>query len=208
MSGDLPNIDLDRLAGVSASRAANMVNEICSPMVVGPVVLLAVSLRVSGPLAGLGWAALGALFGVSIPMLGLLALARSGRIMDRHVVVRQERHLPHLIAIGSVITGLLVLVRLGAPLEVTLTLLTSFTGLVAMGLISTRHKTSIHTGVMAGSAVIVTTVFGWVLVPVMAGLVLLVGWARIRSGRHSPSQVLSGAAVGVLSSLVFPVMAG
>ncbi|WP_223874687.1 phosphatase PAP2 family protein [Salinispora oceanensis] len=58
-------------------------------------------------------------------------------------------------------------------------------------------KLSAHAAVSAGSAGVLINVFGPALL-VVVPVVALVAWSRVRLRDHTTSQVLAGAAVGVL----------
>jgi len=75
------------------------------------------------------------------------------------------------------------------------------TGVVVVALLTMRWKVSAHTATYAAAV----TVVGFeqpALAAVLALGIPLVGWARVRAGRHSLGQVLGGAAVGILVAAV------
>ena len=80
-------------------------------------------------------------------------------------------------------------------------------GLAVMTALSHWYKASFHGGVAAGSGtVLVVTLGWWAVVPVVA-LVAVVGWARVRAGRHSLGHVVAGVLVGTVTGvLVFVPM--
>lgn len=161
----------------------------------------------SSLLSALGWVALTSLFCVGLPTVVLLVLIARGRVLDRHVVVREQRAVPLLAALGSVSVGLALLLVLSAPRPVIALVAAMLAGAVPMTVLSRWSKISFHVGVAGGTAVILTLVLGpWLLLAAVPGLVA-VGWARVRAGRHSLGQVVVGAVVGcAAAALVFPLL--
>jgi len=67
--------------------------------------------------------------------------------------------------------------------------------------VTTKWKVSVHAGVNVALATYVVLVWGinwWWLY----GLVVLVGWSRVKLGRHKMMQVVLGAALGVVGVVV------
>lgn len=184
---------------------ADLVGEVCSPTVVLPALMLVVSLRSAPVLAALGWFALAALFGVGIPRLVLVVLVRRGLAADRHLVQREQRTVPLLVAAGSLVVGLALLGWLGAPRPLLMCQLVGLAGLVTMTVISGWFKVSMH----AASAMFVVGTLGvlfgpWALLALP--MVGVVGWARLRAGRHSLAQVLAGLGVGAAMAGAFRLL--
>ncbi len=158
-------------------------------------------------LGAAGWVVLSASFCVGVPMLVLRVLMRRGLVLDRHVVVREQRRLPLAGALLSFVAGTIVLLLAGAPAGVLALVVAMVSGLVVMTLVSLRVKASFHVGVAAGSVVVLGLVLGWPWGLGLSPLVVAAGWARVRAGRHTVGQVVLGMAVGAASAaLVFPVV--
>lgn len=186
---------------------ARLASEVLSPLPTVAVLLLVVAWR-SAPSAhdGLRWGILASLFAALLPFLYVLQGVRQRRLTDRHVRVREQRPLPLLVAIGSVLVGLGLLVMWKAPQD-----LVALTAAMAVGLgsslaVTLFWKLSIHTAVVAGAVVILVLVFGPALA-ILAPLVGLAGWARVRLGDHTRPQVLVGAALGAsVAAVVFSLL--
>lgn len=202
-----PDPDQARLEAAVPSRAAALVNAAADPAPVLLGGLFAVTAHVTPAARAAGWTALAAAFCIAIPYAVLLLLVRRGRVADRHIVVRGERLLPFAVALASTLTGLGVLVLAGAPRPLVALLgcgLLAFVGIIA---ISVRSKASVHTGVATAVGTALALEFGgWVLafaVPAAAA----VGWARVRAGRHTGWQVVTGAAVAAAAVAAgYPVL--
>lgn len=202
--------DLARLAERTPSRAADTVSRVLDPLVLVTAVSVLVSVA-SSPhwWAGVGWAALVVTFCAGIPEITLRLLVRSGRAADRQLVRRESRAVPVLVALGSVVVGVVALGLLGAPRPLVALVVTIFVGLLVIGAITRFWKASFHADVAATVAVVLAVMFGPATALVSVPLVALVSWARVRSGRHSLAQVIVGLALGVaVTGVVFPLVAG
>jgi membrane-associated phospholipid phosphatase len=73
--------------------------------------------------------------------------------------------------------------------------------LAALAIINIWWLISIHvTGVVA-SWIIVGLVFGWTASLIVVPFVISVAWVRLYLKRHTPLQVIAGAALGIVSVL-------
>lgn len=189
-----------------ALRFAEGISVAGSPFLLAALLLLIVSWHAThavGP--ALGWAVLTALFVTAAP-LGMLALAvRAGRVGNLDLDRRHERPWPMVLALTITVLGLTVLWLLGAPrLLLVLLISTLVGGLVAL-LITLRWKISIHAGGAAGCATVLALLYGAWALPLLVG-VALIGWSRVALGKHTWAQVIAGALVSALiTMLVFAV---
>ena len=200
--------DVVRLSTARPSRIADRVARVTHPAVLVVAVLALVALHsTTQPGSAALWAGLAVLFCVGIPYAVLLMMAAKGRVIDQHLVVREQRRAPLLTALVSVVVGLLVLVGLGAPRPVVALVVAMLAGLASMTAVSHWYKASFHLAVAGGVTVIVGLVLGWsALVPLVA-LLALIAWARLRAGRHSRGQVLIGLVVGAAAAaVVYPAL--
>ncbi|MFI1766091.1 hypothetical protein ACH41H_29100 [Streptomyces sp. NPDC020800] len=145
--------------------------------------------------AGIGWGLIAAVFTAVLPTLILRFGARRQYWGGRDVRRRQDRIVAAPGVMASVITGTALLYGLKAPAEVT-ALVTAMLGvLLALLVITFFWKVSVHSAVASGALSILATVFGaWLLV--LAPLVVLIGWSRIRLRCHTLGQVAVGALIG------------
>lgn len=201
--------DVLRLQRARPSALANAVALAADPALVVTATALLVSLQsASSLLSGLGWALLAAGFCVVLPYVALLVMLRRRVVTDRHLVVREQRRWPLVVAAVSVVTGFLLLLFLAAPAHLVALVAAMLVGLLVMSVLTHWYKASFHTGVVAGSAGVLTLAFGPLTLVGILPLVALVGWSRVRSGRHSVGQVVIGGLVGAASALiVYPFVA-
>ncbi|HRW17535.1 MAG TPA: hypothetical protein P5181_01700 [Dermatophilaceae bacterium] len=190
--------DLDRLAAAAPAQAADLIARLLDPRIVLGLTLAVTCLRqATSPAAGLGWLGVTALSCIGVPWLMLVLLLHRGRVADAQVVQREQRRLPLVAALASIVVGLVALHLLDAPRPIVALVAAILASGLAITVISWWHKASIHTGVaVAAGAVLAQQVSGWVWMVGMP-LAAAVGWARWRAGRHTGWQVVSGALVGL-----------
>ncbi len=183
-------------------RVAQAVSLMGSPFLLAVLLLLIVSWHATHRVApALGWAALAALF-VTLGPLVLLALAvRAGKVRNLDIDVRAERPGPMLMALALTVLGLAALWLLGAPRLLLLLLIATLLGGFIALLITLRWKISIHTGGAAGSATVLALLYGAWALPLLLG-VAVIGWSRVVLGKHTWAQVVAGAVVSALVTLV------
>jgi membrane-associated phospholipid phosphatase len=187
-------------------RVARLVTEVLAPAPIVAVLPLLVAWRTSSTVTtAIAWGVTASLFASVLPFAVILVGVRRGRLTDHHVGVRQQRALPMLMGVASVLFGLGLLVALHAPRMLVALVAAMTVGLTVSLLVTLWWKVSVHTAVAAGAAVVLTLVFGPALLPVWP-LVGLIGWSRVQLGDHTPAQVLVGAALGTgVAAAVFPL---
>ncbi len=185
-----------------ALRVARWVSLAGSPFLLAALLLLIVSWHATHRVwPALGWAALTATF-VTVGPLVLLSLAvYAGRVGNLDLDLRHERPWPMVMALGITIVGLVVLWLLGAPHLLLILLISTLVGGTIALLITLRWKISIHAGGAAGAATVLALLYGAQALPLMLG-VALIGWSRVVLGKHTWPQVLVGAALSALITLV------
>ncbi|WP_243709770.1 phosphatase PAP2 family protein [Micromonospora sp. 15K316] len=190
-----------------ALRLARLVTELTAPAVLTPVLMIAVGWHsAQGGAAGLGWALLAVVFVSGIPFAYIVGGVRRGRLTDHHVGQREQRRIPLLVGLCSVVVGLVLLVGLGAPRPVVALAVAGAIGLVVAVTVSHWWKMSIHSAVAAGTVVILVLTFGARLL-LTAPLLALVGWSRVRLRDHTVPQVVVGGLVGgLVAGAVFAVL--
>ena len=136
------------------------------------------------------------IFGAVIPVFTSLVLIKKMGI-DLDITDRTKRTLPLILAIISYIIGFLILYFIKAPPVVTVLMLCYFTNTLIILFINFKWKISIHAMGIAGPTVALTYVFGFYGV-FFGFLILLVMWSRVTLQKHTISQVLAGAFLGIL----------
>jgi hypothetical protein len=177
-------------------RLARVLSIVLSPYIVTALTATAVSVAYArpGPL-GLLHCAVCIFASAVVPFAFTAWMVRTGRATDLHAAVRGQRHPIFLVAIMSTALATAFMQATGAsPMGVAVGFAYCASGAVFWA-VTVGWKISLHAGVMAGALVIVAHAFGPVA---LAGFPLLplVGWARVRRGRHTVGQVAAGTIFG------------
>lgn len=184
-------------------RVAKLVTEIFAPAVMVTTLLIVVGWHAYDySLAGAAWGATAALFTGVIPFLAILGGVRLGKLTDHHIVRREQRRLPLAIALCCVVGCAGALVALGVKRELLAVLAAGAIGLVVWLIINHWWKMSIHTGIAAGTVLVLVEVFALSAL-IAAALVPMVAWSRVRLRAHTVAQTVVGAIVGALIAGMF-----
>jgi membrane-associated phospholipid phosphatase len=192
---------LTRETGVSSgtirvkNRTARWLTEVLQPPVVVSVQLLVSPLTEQGFPGTMVYGALAALFVCVLPLLLLLVLVRRGKVTDHHVSDRKQRAPVLLMALASILAGLLVLASVGAPQSVIAMVLAVVGGVVVLAGVSPFWKISGHAAAISCSAVIGVLMLGAAWAPLLL-LIPAVGWSRVVLRAHSLAQVVAGSLFG------------
>jgi hypothetical protein len=144
------------------------------------------------------WSSLSVFFSTIVPALFVLIQVLRGKITDIHVMEREQRGGPFIVAIVSSAISAGILRYMDAPIPVWSTgLILAVNGIVMLW-ITTFWKISMHVSVLAATvfAAIVTIpgVTHWQLLLMIPALI----WARVTRGRHSIWQGIGGAGVACI----------
>jgi membrane-associated phospholipid phosphatase len=150
---------------------------------------------------GLTWAATCIMTIVIPPALYFYLRLFRGDFSDDDVSRRSERTGLYIAALLSTVVGSIVLGLLGIP-TVFLRLIVAAVGVtLTCMLVNFRWKISVHSASIATLSTLATLFLQW-LGAVLWLCALAVGWARIRTGNHTPLQVLAGWGVAVVGVLL------
>lgn len=199
----------EALAGSTAStrkprhvRLARHVSNILAPATISvPMIVLVAFYKASSFMSALAYAGI-TLFFLSIgPFAYILIGVRLGKLSDVDVSRRTERVGPFIFGLLSVCLGWFVLVLVHGPTPLISTVIvTAISGLIMM-MITLWWKISLHAGSLGAAATILTMLYGAVMLPAFA-LLVLVSWSRVVLHRHTVAQVIAGS----LLSIVLPVL--
>jgi len=151
--------------------------------------------------AGLAWAGVCVLSSVLPPTIFYTVRLRQGAYGDEDVSVRQQRNELYLFGFIWVLFVTIPLTLLGLPRSLLAVMLAALAlGLIG-GLINLFWKISVHAASIASAATI-ALLYSRDLGIGLWVCALAVGWARIRTGNHTPLQVLAGFLLAVTMVLV------
>jgi membrane-associated phospholipid phosphatase len=177
------------------NRTARWLTEAFQPPVVVSIQLLASPVTQPGFPGTMGYGALAALFVCVLPLFLLLVLVRRGKVTDHHVSDRRQRAPVLLMALASILAGLLVLTAAGAPHSVVVMVLAVVAGVVVLAGISPFWKISGHAAAVSSAAVIGVLMLGPAWLPLLL-LIPAVGWSRVVLRAHTAAQVIAGSLFG------------
>ncbi|GAA3447577.1 hypothetical protein [Planomonospora venezuelensis] len=155
----------------------------------------------TGGWPGAGWGLVASALCGGVPAGVIMAGVRAGRLDSHHLVRRESRTRPLLVAMVAVIAALVLLAVLDAPRLLVATVTAMLAALALTVPITLRWKISFHAAVSAGTVVLLAHVLP--AVPTLAAgapVVALICWARVRLGHHTRAQVAAGAVSGAGSA--------
>lgn len=183
---------------------ARLVSDFISPPVVLAVLVSMISVRYAQTSAeAFTWAVTYIVLVCVAPVLYIAWMVQRGKIGDIHMQYRHERRRPFLVSIVCTALAYVLLQQMGAAPRVSQFTLLTLIQLGIMALITLVWQISLHSMSITVAVVAVGLLYGPVSALVASPLAPLVGAARIHLRRHTLSQVLAGAAIGVL----LPVLA-
>lgn len=175
--------------------------------VLNPFVLVAALLTFVAWLTDPRWgqtALIAVLFISVVPLVTSLVMVRLGKVTDKYIRHRTQRHAFYAITLGSILIGTALIFVLDTSHEARWMLLFAVGTLVAVMAINRRLKISIHALMAALCAVIFSggLTHLWVIILslcVWAG----VSWSRVFLSRHSLIEVLLGSGLGSIVGFAF-----
>ncbi|MFJ4026701.1 phosphatase PAP2 family protein [Paenarthrobacter sp. NPDC089989] len=174
---------------------ARVLTEVFQPPVVVSVLLL-ISPAIEPGFPGTMWFGLLAAFFVCVlPLAYVLVMVKLGRITDHHVSDRRQRTPLLLLALASVVAGLMVLQWLHGPVSIAVMIIALIGGIGVLAVVSAFWKMSGHASAISSAAVIAVFMFGPAWMPLLL-LIPAVGWSRVVLRAHTLAQVVVGSVFG------------
>jgi hypothetical protein len=185
-------------------RVAHIISEVANPLVIAFPTFLLISLCTAPDvLHGFFWWII-TFLGISVaPFLFILQGVQRGKYTDRHVSMREQRLVPLLFGLVSVVVVFLLLLLLKASLPLIATLTAVIVALAIATVITKFWKISFHLVGVAGAVTACTLVLGPSFL-LLSPLIVLVAWARWEVRAHTPLQAVAGTVLAVsVTMLVF-----
>ncbi|WP_311699063.1 phosphatase PAP2 family protein [Streptomyces gibsoniae] len=186
---------------MTESRMARLITDTLAPANLVIAILLVIGWHSTSSVTGLGWGLLAALFCGGIPFAVIMLGVKRGNWTDKHVRIREQRAVPLLATMASVLIGISLLVALRAPREVFALVVAMLVGLITTMIVTIWWKVSVHTAVAGGVVVILLLAYGAHVAPLVLG-VAAVAWSRVALRDHTPAQTVVGALLGALAAAV------
>lgn len=190
--------------------AASAISDVFSPLLMATYAM-AVALWLTPmaylPLGVRAWSTVGVFFITAvIPASTVFVLMKMGRVSDASISDRRERPLPFIVAVLCYCGAWLYLCALNAPRWMLCFMAAAAAVALMELLISFFWKISAHTGAAAGLAALVfwlasrgaLRIDDFAAVSATVVVLAAVAWARLWLRRHTPAQVLAGAAAAFL----------
>lgn len=186
---------------MTLSRTARLITDTLAPANLVIAILLIIGWHSTSSVTGLGWGVLAALFCGGIPFAVIMLGVKRGSWTDKHIRVREQRAVPLLATMTSVVVGISLLVAFKAPREVFALVVAMLVGLIVTMIVTVWWKVSVHTAVASGVVVILLLAYGMSMAPLLLGIAAI-GWSRVALRDHTPAQTVVGALLGGLAAAV------
>jgi len=149
----------------------------------------------------LPWILISLFFIGIIPAGYIFWLLENKKVSDIHLSRHQERKIPFLVGASSALIGVLLLYFLGAAKPILTVVLAYAANAVLICIITWYWKISIHSAFFTASVLIVMLFFGPKFWPLFF-LWIPLAWARVHRKKHTPEQILAGAVVAILVTMM------
>jgi membrane-associated phospholipid phosphatase len=181
---------------------ARWISHVISPHVVGVFITSAVSIQYSHDLlTDFLWLLL------LMPMLSVPPLSylywrvRCGALEDIYMPDRRSRIGPLVIVMSWFLCCLAFIDYYAAPLIIEIFVSATIVLVGVLSLVTLFWKISFHAATISAAATAIVLVGGSSVWPALV-LIPLVGWSRVRLGRHTRRQVIFGSLIGMLIASV------
>ncbi len=205
MTTPLDKLEINRTGKIKLAR---LFSNIVSPPVIFAIVGLVLSLTELPIPDALIWAAISGFIISLMPILFVLWLLKSGRIVELHMSDTKERHLPYLVGVTSGVLMLTIVTLFNGPESLKCLAIFDILALSVLGLINFRWLISFHATAVSAAFLITALVFGWGVSLFILPFVVAVVYVRLYLKRHSPAQVVAGLFLGVISVLILSNLFG
>lgn len=176
--------------------------EVFSPFVLATV-LIAVVAFTTDPYPWLA-TAVPVMFIVLVPLSLSLWLARSGKVTDRFIVQRRQRHQFYAASLCSAALGVLLVSVLPIGFPVKLSIWTILVILVLVSGVNYAIKISVHALVAVFFAVSIPYFAGgWLWLVATLPIWAVAAWSRVAMGKHTVREVSLGSAAGAASAAAY-----
>ncbi|GMU96544.1 MULTISPECIES: phosphatase PAP2 family protein [Ignavibacterium] len=130
-------------------------------------------------------------FGFILPIAMFVMMRKKKMISDNDAMIKDQRTLPYLIAIGFYSAGLIILI-LTEVSKISIAFWFCYISNTIITIIINKYwKISAHSMGASGAAAALFFTFGWSSFVAMI-ITLLVGWSRMELKCHTASQVIAG----------------
>ena len=171
------------------------ISQIGSPPVLGllPLVLILTSLSLPGIWL---WSVVYVLLAMVAPVTFLIWQVVHGQVSDLDVHLREQRKSSMLVTIAGFCTAWIALNVGRAHPFLTILAGTGVLQWLAIFIITSRWKISVHAASATGISLLLIRMFGSPTAPILV-TIPLVAWSRIKLRHHTPAQTFAGVCLGM-----------
>jgi len=145
------------------------------------------------------WSAYTLIFLMSLALFAIIAVKKK-IFTDLDISKREQRPLMFLVSLFFICAYIVSLFILHGPFILYVLAISSMLGISFVSVINRRIKASVHMAAITALILPVAISFGQYYL-LLLFLLPLVGWARIKTKRHTLPEVLVGSSVGGILSL-------
>ena len=149
----------------------------------------------------LPWILISLFFIGLIPAVYTFWLLETKRISDLHISNHEERKIPFFVGALSALVGSVILLFMHAPNAILAVVFAYAINAIFVSAITWYWKISIHSAFFTASILILMLFFGVKFWPLFI-LWIPLAWSRIHRKKHTPDQVLFGAVMAVLVTII------
>ncbi|MGB9978656.1 PAP2 family protein [Methanobacterium sp.] len=124
-----------------------------------------------------------------------------GQKIDIDIPERKDRNYPLIIVILSYFIGAAILYSINAPSMTTVLMFSYFSNTLIIFFINLYWKISIHAMGVAGPTTVLIYTFG-PIGALFAAIIPIVMWSRVYLKRHTVGQVITGALLGFILTIL------
>jgi hypothetical protein len=136
---------------------------------------------------------------IGLPFVWILLGVRRGRFTDMHVMLREQRFEPFVVATAGAAGLTAVYLALGAPRPLTALAVDLVVNGALFGVISRAWKVSVHAAAYAAGVLTAAVLIDGRLAALFAAMPLVV-WARVIRKRHDVPQSIAAAGIAIITT--------
>lgn len=190
----------ESLPDLSVNRFANLISSIAQPALVSIPTFIILNYYFTMENNFLFITLICIVFAAIIPIITTLFFIKKMKT-DLDITDRTKRTIPLIFAVLSYLAGFFVLWILNAPAITTVLMLIYSTNTLIIIIINLSWKISIHAMGIAGPTAAMIYAFG-ISGAIFAVMIPLVMWSRVNLNKHSVTQVMAGALLGLFLTTV------
>lgn len=185
---------------------ARLISLIASPPIIFlPVSFLLINSRAANEIYAIKWTAVSSLFAFLILFFVGVGVYL-GIFTNMAVSERKQRPLLFILSFLILILYAIVILILEGPKILLFSSLFLAFSIGVLDVINMKVKASIHVAAITAFVFVLGLIYGLVPFIFTIPAVFLIGWSRIKMGRHTRAEVLAGAVFGLGLTIIFYIL--